>query len=88
MAHQYGVLNKKKGEYTEMIDEGFYNTCPKAVFAAIAASAYINNGINGNDDGGYPNPTAMLAREWVTLYDQGLVDSKPNAKVRRLAETA
>lgn len=78
------ALNKNYGAYCDSIENSFYAICPKAVFAAIAASAYLNGAITG-PDGGTPDPTPWLAREWVTLHAQGLVDSKPPKIVRDLA---
>lgn len=87
MARTYS--SKKRGAYTETLDQRFYAECPKAVFAALAASPYINNAFNALDlDDDFDlqsRVTSTLAQEWVLLYQQGLVDSKPTKYARQLA---
>lgn len=71
MARPNGVF-KKDNQYMKNIDPAFYVDCPKAVFAAIAAS-YALNYIGSS----FENLTAELHNEWATLHRNGIVDQKP-----------
>lgn len=62
--------------YQQAIDFPVYNKCPKSVFAAIVVSFLINNqGIE------HDQLSKAIIDEWKILYDQGLVNEKPSAKL-------
>lgn len=62
---------KKHNEYNQMLGPN-YDRTPKAVFAAIVVSEYLNR--LGIDPGELEE--AVLA-EWGTLYENGIVPQKP-----------
>lgn len=63
---------KSKNEYQQRIDPAFYETCPKAVLAAIAVS--LLNRLDPTEKLDY---TSCLHLEWATLHDNGIVPQKP-----------
>jgi hypothetical protein len=60
------------------LDRVFHET-PKAVFAAIACSAYRQLGITEDE------LKACIAYEWTALYANEIVDNKPTKHVRDVA---
>lgn len=62
---------KKTNEYSELVND-IYDRTPKAVFAAIAVSEYINRlniPIGSLSD--------AVLKEWGALYKSGIVPQKP-----------
>lgn len=64
----------KENSYQGLIDLRLYEACPKAVFAAIAASFIINHQARGE-------LSAELLREWYTLHINGVVPQRPPGKL-------
>jgi hypothetical protein len=76
-------LNKKTNEYAEMITPELYASCPKSVFAALAASPQVNQGadIRAED-----SVDRYLAREWDLLHTNGLIPQPLPQRFRHLIE--
>lgn len=66
---------KKYNEYSEMITDGLYDKTPKAVFAAIVVSEYINR---LNLEPAELNQAILV--EWQTLYQNGIIPQRPPNK--------
>lgn len=66
------VLN----EYANAIGGDLWESCPKAVFAAIAVSALTC----GGDHLGQAHE--LVAEEWCALFDAGIVTQRPPSHVR------
>lgn len=60
----------------------YFDAIPKAVLAAIAVS-FASSGGDELD-----HAAQNVAREWVTLHENGIVRQKPPADIRRLAAEA
>lgn len=74
---------KKMGDYPRMLTPKLYAAVPKAVFAGIAAGVVANGGASVmNED----TADRFVAREWVLMFDQGVVDAAPPSWVRALAK--
>lgn len=58
-----------ENEYQRSISRELFERTPKAVFAALAISYYLNNGVQDID--------AALLEEWKILYKQGIIPQKP-----------
>jgi hypothetical protein len=56
-----------------------FDDTPKAVFAAIAASAYEQGGTAWDDI------ASRIAHEWCCLYDSGVLHNRPTKHVREVA---
>lgn len=74
MSRPTGVM-KVSNEYAQLFPD--YDRIPKAVFAAIAASAL--NVCFCEDD--LTKVNGALIREWQTLHNAGIVPQKPIAEV-------
>ena len=66
-------------EYARLLP--YYDRIPKTVLAAIAVS-YASRGGDCLHEA-----AANVAREWATLYQNGIVPQKPPADVRRSDES-
>lgn len=63
---------KKENEYNQMVTNGLYDRTPKAVFAALVVSEYINRlGVEPDEIN-----NAILA-EWGQLHRSGIVPQAP-----------
>ncbi len=69
MSRPNGIF-KTENEYQSLIDQSFYEKCPKAVFAAIAVSYAVNRGIPLEE------VTSELLNEWKTLNGNNIVPQK------------
>jgi len=73
---------KRLGDYPSQISPRLYAAVPKAVFAGIAAGIVANGGASLESG---MTTDQYIAREWVLMFDQQCVDSKPPTWVRKLA---
>jgi len=71
-------LKNINNEDQRLLDRVFHET-PKAVFAAIACSAYRQLGITEDE------LKARIAYEWTVLHYNEVVDNKPTKHVRDVA---
>ena len=62
---------KKKNEYSELVND-IYDRTPKAVFAAIVVSEYINR-LNIPAE----ELSESVLKEWAVLHENGIVPQKP-----------
>jgi hypothetical protein len=64
---------KTLNQYVSALRElrGFYEACPKAVFAAIAVSGMTNGGDRLDE------AATLVLREWWILHDNGIVPQRP-----------
>jgi len=58
-----------ENEYQKSISRELFERTPKAVFAALAISYYLNTGSENLD--------AALLDEWKILHEQGIIPQKP-----------
>ena len=65
-------VTKKKNAYQEVLSQGFFEDCPKAVFAALAVS-YASRQYEED----FTKVEAELKNEWRLLYQNGIVPQKP-----------
>lgn len=63
---------KIENSYSQTIPADFYSVCPKAVFAALAASLMLNHCAVPAGE-----LTEALLKEWYTLHMQGIVPQCP-----------
>jgi len=73
---------KKMGDYPSQLSRKLYESTPKSVFAGIAAGIVVNGGASLGDA---DSADRYVAREWVLMFDQGVVESAPPKWVRELA---
>ena len=72
----------KLNEYTDLLPRGMLADTPKAVFAAIVVSEYINR-LNIEPE----NLGEAIIKEWQTLYDNGIIpQTPPNKHLHRTAQ--
>lgn len=68
------ALNKLN-QYTDLLPAGMLANTPKAVFAAMLVSEYLNRlNISPEDLG------KAVLEEWQTLYENGIIPQKPPNK--------
>lgn len=68
------ALNKLNG-YTDLLPAGMLGKIPKAVFAAIVVSEYLNRLNIPPED-----LAEAIQAEWKVLYDNGIVPQRPPNK--------
>lgn len=71
-------VTKTGNEYLAAIGYGFFDDIPKAVWAAIAIS-FATCGGDRMDEA-----QAAIAKEWHTLYKNGIVPQAPNKRAREV----
>ena len=70
---------KTQNEYAEQL-RGMYDDIPKAVLAAIAVSVLTCGGDHIEE------AKSLIANEWKTLHQQGIVPQAPRGEAKRIAE--
>ena len=71
MPRPMGIF-KTENDYQKLIDSSLYQKTPKAVFAAIVVSLFLNHQ-NVNAE----KVNEIFIAEWETLHKQGLIPQKP-----------
>lgn len=73
---------KKRNEYLDSLPHGFFDSTPKAVFAALAVSLAARCGDGGMDDLSPETIGAFLTEEWRVLHANGIIPQDPDKVLR------
>jgi len=74
-SYLFFVTFKKSNEYADAMGELYY-TIPKSVLAAIAVSFACR-------DGDFSDVENELLKEWMILFENGIVQQKPRKPIKR-----